>query len=80
MFYKCDVYLPSTCFGKENMKYYISFDTLPNRKGYGIIFIKNRDENLQKFINIDWSIVGFLSTNSSYNIRTSQITDQFVGC
>nr|QDY51793.1 hypothetical protein 1_178 [Mimiviridae sp. ChoanoV1] len=78
MFYKCDVYLPSTCFGKDNMRYYDSFDTLPRKKGYGIVFLKNKDENLKKFKNIDWSDVGFQSTNSAYNIRSSQINDKFI--
>tara|TARA_B100001063_G_C16757720_1_gene554138 strand:+ start:705 stop:1958 length:1254 start_codon:yes stop_codon:yes gene_type:complete len=78
MFYKCDAYLPSTCFGKENMKYYETFDILPRRKGYGIVFIKDKEENLNKFKTIDWSNVAFLSTNSAYNIRSSQITDQFM--
>lgn len=79
MFYKCDAYIPSTCFGKENMKYYSSFDTLPRKKGYGIVFIKDKEANLKKFINIDWSKVAFLSTNSAYNIRSSQISAKFTG-
>jgi len=80
MFYECDAYIPSTCFGKENMKYYNSFDTLPRKKGYGIVFLKDKDKdvNLQKFKDIDWSSVAFLSTNSAYNIRSSQITNQFI--
>lgn len=78
MFYKCDAYIPSTCFGKDQMKYYDSFDTLPRRKGYGIVFLKNKEENLKKFINTDWSEVGFLSTNSAYNIRSSQIINKFI--
>jgi hypothetical protein len=77
MFYKCDAYIPSTCFGKENMKYYESFDTLPRKKGYGIVFIKDKEQNLKKFKTIDWSNVAFLSTNSAYNIRSSQITEKF---
>lgn len=77
MFYKCDAYIPSTCFGKENMKYYDSFDTLPRKKGYGIVFIKDKEANLQKFKTIDWSNVAFLSTNSAYNIRSSQIMNKF---
>ena len=76
--YKCDAYIPSTCFGKENMKYYDSFDTLPRKKGYGVIFIKDKDENINKFKNINWSEIAFLSTNSAYNIRSSQITDKFI--
>ena len=32
MLNKCDIYLPSTCFGKENMKLYTSFEDLPGKK------------------------------------------------
>tara|TARA_Y100000389_G_scaffold204528_1_gene257725 strand:- start:711 stop:1784 length:1074 start_codon:yes stop_codon:yes gene_type:complete len=78
MFYNCDVYLPSTCFGKENMKYYESFDTLPRRKGYGVVFLQNKEENMEKFKNINWSDIAFLSTNSAFNIRTSQIANEFI--
>ena len=77
MFYKCDLYIPSTIYGKENMKYYETFDELPRKKGYGILFIKNKEENIKKFKSIDWSKVAFLSTNSAYNIRTSQIAELF---
>ena len=78
MLYKCDIYLPSTCFGKDNMKYYDNFDLLPGKKGYGIIFINNKKENLDKFRSINWSNIGFLSTNSAINIRTSQILNEFI--
>ena len=78
MFYSCDIYLPSTCFGKHNMKYYTNFDELPGKKGYGIVFLKNKDKNDKKFREIDWSSVAFLSTNSAYNIRSSQISGQFI--
>ena len=78
MLYKCHAYIPSTCFGKNNMKYYSCFDDLPGRKGYGVVFNENKTNNLAKFKSIDWSEVAFLSTNSAYNIRTSQITAQFV--
>lgn len=70
---KCDVYLPSTCFGKENMKCYNSFNDLPGKKGYGIVFYTNKEEMLQKFLLIDWKNIAFLSTNSAYNLRSSQI-------
>jgi len=79
MHYKCDAYIPSTCFGKENMKYYNSFDTLPRKKGYGVVFLKDKEENIKKFKNIDWTAVAFLSTNSAYNIRSSQIINKFIG-
>ena len=78
MFYECDIYIPSTCFGKDNMTYYTNFDKLPRRRGYGIVLNKNKKTNIQKFKNTIWSDVAFLSTNSAYNIRTSQIIEQFV--
>jgi len=77
MFDKCDIFIPSTCFGKENMKYYESFDTLPRKKGYGILFNLQKQENIQKFKEIDWTKIAFLSTNSAYNIRSSQIAELF---
>ena len=70
---KCDVYIPSTCFGKENMKCYNNFENLPGKKGYGIHFFKNKEEYINKMKNINWSEIAFLSTNSAYNLRTSQI-------
>jgi hypothetical protein len=73
----CHAYIPSTCFGKYNMKYYSSFNELPNRKGYGLVFNKNKEENIKKCIDTDWSNIAFLSTNSACNIRTSQIMSQF---
>lgn len=77
MFDKCDIYIPSTCFGRENMKSYNSFQELPKKKGYGIVFNKDRSKNIKKFKKINWSDVAFLSTNSAYNIRTSQISALF---
>jgi hypothetical protein len=74
---KCDVYIPSTCFGKENVKCYNSFEDLPGRKGYGIVFYNNKKEMLEKMLSIDWTEVAFLSTNSAYNLRSSQIYDKF---
>ena len=74
---KCDAYLPSTCFGKENMKCYNSFNDLPGKKGYGIVFYTDKEEMLQKFLLIDWKNIAFLSTNSAYNLRSSQIYTLF---
>ena len=74
---KCDIYLPSTCFGKENMKIYQNFEDLPNKRGYGIIFIVDKINMKNTAHNIDWSSVSFLSTNSAYNLRTSIILNQF---
>lgn len=73
----CDVYLPSTCFGKDAMKVYKSFNDLPNMKGYGIVFHKDKLQMIEKAKNTDWSNVCFLSTNSACNLRTSIIASQF---
>jgi hypothetical protein len=75
---KCDVYLPSTCFGKDNMKIYNQFEDLPGKKGYGIVFFTDKADMINKAKNIDWSSISFLSTNSAYNLRTSLIFEQFV--
>jgi hypothetical protein len=74
----CDIYIPSTCFGKENMKCYAKFEDLPGRKGYGIVFTDNKIEMVAKMLAIDWgNNVSFLSTNSAYNLRSSQIYSLF---
>lgn len=77
MFYKCDIFLQSTCFGEEHMKYYDTFDDLPRKKVYGLVFLKNKIQNLKKFKEINWAGVAFLSTNSALNLRSSQIYNQF---
>jgi len=70
----CDIYLPSTCFGKEHMRIYESFEELPGRKGYGVVFsAAKKQAGLKKALETDWSTVSFLSTNSAYNLRTSLI-------
>lgn len=74
---KCDVYLPSTCFGKENMRTYKRFEDLPGKKGYGIVFFTDKEFNIEKSKEMDWSSISFLSTNSAYNLRTSLICSQF---
>jgi hypothetical protein len=74
---KCHIYLPSTCFGKENMKLYTSFEELPGKKGYGVVFLEDKDAKIEKAKIIDWSSVAFLSTNSAYNLRTSIVFAQF---
>ena len=76
---KCDIYLPSTCFGKESMRAYDSFEELPGRRGYGIVFRNDREGMILKCKNIDWGSVSFLSTNSAYNLRTSLIHAQLSG-
>ena len=77
MLNSCDRYLPSTCFGKENMKGYLSFENLPNRRGYGLVFLKNKEKYIKKFDTTEWENISFLSTNSSYNLRTSKILNIF---
>jgi hypothetical protein len=72
---KCDIYLPSTCFGKETMKLYSTFKELPNMKGYGVVFLNDKNTMIEKSKNINWGDIAFLSTNSAYNLRTSLILD-----
>lgn len=74
---KCDVYLPSTCF--NGMQAYNSFQDLPNKRGYGIVFYKNKDILVDAFFDkIDWSKVAFLSTNSAINLRTDLIENEII--
>lgn len=74
---KCDVYLPSTCF--KGMKAYSSFEELPNRRGYGVIFLKDREKLKKIFFNeINWETASFLATNSSLNLRTSLIEKEII--
>jgi len=69
----CDFYIPSTCFGSDNMRLYNSFHNLPGKKGYGITLLKDK-ENLKNVINkIEWNEECFKSTNSALNLRTSLI-------
>jgi hypothetical protein len=75
---KCDIYIPSTCFGKENMKCYTKFEDLPGKKGYGIVFFNNKQAQMDKMKSIDWGEIAFLSTNSAYNLRSSQIYSSMI--
>lgn len=69
--YICDYYLPSTVFGKEKMKLYDDFESLPQRRGYGIIV---SDNSVRQIIeNIKWDEAAFYSTNNAINLRTSLI-------
>lgn len=78
--YICDAYIPSTCFTKDEMKYYDNFNNLPNQRGYGLIFTNdtNKIEYKIKCQSINWSNVAFLSTNGSYNLRSSQIIKKII--
>lgn len=78
---KCDFYLPSTCFGENNMRAYSEFEGLPgktihDKKGYGIVIKKNKAKMLDQILKANWSDVAFLSTNSALNLRTSNIKEK----
>ncbi|MBA2124345.1 hypothetical protein B9J78_05360 [bacterium Unc6] len=73
MIEKCDVYLPSTTF--NGMKAYSSFYELPNKRGYGIVIKKNKEEIKKIIENHNWEKKAFYSTNSALNLRTSLIKD-----
>ena len=68
---KCDIYLPSTCF--KGMKVYNSFEELPNRRGYGVVFFKDKGKLQQLYKNTNWEKVAFISTNGAVNLRTDLI-------
>jgi hypothetical protein len=70
---KCDVYLPSTTF--SGMKAYRSFYDLPNRRGYGIVIVKNKRKIKNLLMNYDWTKIAFPSTNTALNLRTSIIQE-----
>ncbi len=76
MLQKCDVYLPSTCF--SGMRAYPSFESLPNRRGYGIVIFRQK-EKIKKFLEEhDWTQTAFLSTNSALNLRRSLIENAVI--
>ena len=71
MLYKCDVYLPSTCF--KGMMTYKHFEDLPHRRGYGIVIHKQKQVIKPLLVNTDWEQQAFRSTNGALNLRTSLI-------
>lgn len=73
---KCHIYLPSTCFGICKMKYYNSFEELPNNRGYGLFFSDNKNMFVEKVKSIEWNKVSFLSTNGALNLNTELIIKQ----
>ncbi|MDR0676328.1 MAG: restriction endonuclease subunit M [Elusimicrobiota bacterium] len=73
---RCDVYLPSTCF--KGMKAYKSFNELPNKRGYGVVFYKKKFELNKIFFEKDWTKIAFLSTNSAINLRTDIIENEII--
>lgn len=81
MLYKCDLYLPSTCFhstNKPQMKIYYDFESLPHRRGYGIKILNDK-ENVKKALeSINWENISFKGTNSSLNLRTSLIENALI--
>lgn len=73
-----DAYLPTTCFGVENMKLYHNFEDLPQRRGYGIKILKEFDVVNEAFKQIDWVSKSFKSTNGAFNLRTDLIEKSLV--
>jgi hypothetical protein len=73
----CDAYLPSTCF--KGMFAYKSFEELPNKRGYGVVFLKAKEGLKDLFFNkIKWQNIAFLSTNSAINLRTDLIENAVI--
>lgn len=81
MLYKCDAYLPSTCFhshSKPQMRLYSEFEDLPNRRGYGIVILREKGRVKKALQSINWEKISFLGTNSSLNLRTSLIENALI--
>ena len=80
MLQKCDVYLPSTCF--SGMRAYPSFESLPNRRGYGVVIFRQKQKIKKILQTHDWTKTAFLSTNSALNLRRSLIENAVInsGC
>ena len=75
--YVCDAYLPSTNF--NDIQSCITFDQLPSKRGYGVIFLRNKAELTDLFFNkIDWKNESHRSSNSSYNLNKSIIQKQLI--
>ena len=71
MINKCDVYLPSTCF--KGMQAYSEFESLPHRRGYGVVIHKNKSRIKKILETHDWEHTAFNSTNGALNLRMSLI-------
>jgi len=78
MLNSCDLYLPSTCFGSHNMRYYDNFEDLPHRRGYGIKIKKDISVILDLLKSTNWVDESFKSTNSALNLRTSIIEEVLI--
>ena len=76
MINNCHIYLPSTCF--SGMKAYQNFHDLPNKRGYGLVFLQHQENLIALFQQINWQEVAFLSTNSALNLRTDLIMQQLI--
>lgn len=68
---KCDVYLPSTCF--TEMQAFLEFEDLPNRRGYGIVIHRRKEEIAETLLRNNWEQTAFTSTNGALNLRRSII-------
>ncbi len=72
---KCDLYLPSTSF--HDFKSHDSFEKLPNSRGYGVIYLKDKNKLKKAEKKIDWQNASFKSTNGANNLRSQLIIDAF---
>ena len=51
------------------LKLYENFEELPQKRGYGIVILKNKDEITEVLKNTEWKDVCFMSTNGALNLR-----------
>lgn len=77
MWYNCDYYLPTTCF-EDKMKIYQNFDDLPQRRGYGIVILKEKEKISQILQTTKWKDYSFTSTNGAHNLRFDLIEKSLI--
>jgi len=77
MLQACDVYLPSTCY--TGMRVYPSFESLPQRRGYGVKILCEHRAIKKLFRDCDLEKVAFRSTNGALNLRKSLIESVVIG-
>lgn len=80
MLYRCDVYLPSTCF--TGMHGYPSFEALLHRRGYGIKVPRDKKTIQRIPAQTHWERIVFRSTNGALNPSSGLIEEVVirVGC
>ena len=57
------------------MRAYPDFESLPHRRGYGVVILQNKNAIKRLLSEHDWEETSFRSTNGALNLRTSLIME-----